>query len=181
MAALAGGVVNRRPSRQASRRGQRLSPNRMNPPYNRSVEICREAVRRNGAGSQRLTTPARCDSKTPSGGTTEHSENAEGWRPQPFAVFPIRDHPRRFKKPKDSRSAFRGPIAGIVRGWQPRLHQYRKQQHSCPFVSILGYSSAGRCGAMSSRLPPSPAARRRPDDGSFQPCRAGAGRARRSP
>ena len=47
MAAFAGGVVNRRPSRRASRRGQRLSPKRANSTLNWSIEIRMVAVRRN--------------------------------------------------------------------------------------------------------------------------------------
>ena len=79
MAAFAEGVVNRRPSRQASRRGQRLSPNRMNSALQSkrgdqcggcaavrsylTTEIRRHRGRIE-AGSQGLTAPARYGSKS---------------------------------------------------------------------------------------------------------------------
>ena len=79
MAALAEGVVNRRSSRQASRRGQRLSPKRMNSAlqsklgnqgggceaersyFNTQTRRHRGRVE---AGSQGLTVPARYGSKS---------------------------------------------------------------------------------------------------------------------
>ena len=77
--------------------------------------------------------------------------------------WPRRD-PRLNPTPSDLPSAVTLP--GIVRGSQPRLHQARTRQNLCLLASIRGCFPAERFGATSPRVPPSPAARRRPRDGS---------------